>query len=227
MMAVRVAPKYSNNKEEIYFVKGALEMVLPQCTRYKYGGQIVPLTKQIEAEFLAEAYEIARKGLRVLALAKGKSLQELVYLGIVGITDPPRPLVRESIEILRQSGVSVKMVTGDSQETAVAIANLIGLDTVHHIILSGTDIDQMSDLQLEKCIGNVSIFYRVTPKHKLQIVKALQRTGNIVGMTGDGVNDGVALKRADIGIAMGKNGTDVCKEAADMILVDDDFHTIM
>lgn len=227
MMAVRVAPKYSNNKEEIYFVKGALEMVLPQCTRYKYGGQIVPLTKQIESEFLAEAYEIARKGLRVLALAKGKSLQELVYLGIVGITDPPRPLVRESIEILRQSGVSVKMVTGDSQETAVAIANLIGLDTVHHIILSGTDIDQMSDLQLEKCIGNVSIFYRVTPKHKLQIVKALQRTGNIVGMTGDGVNDGVALKRADIGIAMGKNGTDVCKEAADMILVDDDFHTIM
>lgn len=227
VMAVRVAPKYNNNKEEIFFVKGALEMVLPQCTRYKFGGQIVPLTKQIESEFLTEAYEIGRKGLRVLALAKGKSLQDLVYLGIVGITDPPRPLVRESIEILRQSGVSVKMVTGDAQETAVAIANLIGMDTVHHIVLSGTDLDQMSEQQLEKCISNVSIFYRVTPKHKLQIVKALQRTGNIVGMTGDGVNDGVALKRADIGIAMGKNGTDVCKEAADMILVDDDFHTIM
>lgn len=227
MMAVRLAQKYSNNKEEIYFVKGALEMVLPQCTRYKYGGQIIPLTKQTEAEFVAEAYEIGRKGLRVLALAKGQSLQDLVYLGIVGITDPPRPLVRESIEILRQSSVSVKMVTGDSQETAVAVGNLIGLDTVHHQILSGNDMDQLSDMQLEKIIGNVSIFYRVTPKHKLQIVKALQRIGNIVGMTGDGVNDGVALKRADIGIAMGKNGTDVCKEAADMILVDDDFHTIM
>ncbi|XP_055318716.1 calcium-transporting ATPase type 2C member 1 isoform X6 [Sitodiplosis mosellana] len=227
VMAVRVAPKYSNNKEEIFFVKGALEMVLPQCTRYKFGGQIVPLTKQIESEFLTEAYEVGRKGLRVLALAKGKSLQDLVYLGVVGITDPPRPLVRESIEILRQSGVSVKMVTGDSQETAVSVANLIGLDTVHHIILSGTDLDQMNDVQLEKCISSVSIFYRVTPKHKLQIVKALQRNGNIVGMTGDGVNDGVALKRADIGIAMGKNGTDVCKEAADMILVDDDFHTII
>lgn len=227
MMAVRLTQKYSNNKEEIYFVKGALEMVLPQCTRYKYGGQIIPLTKQTEAEFLAEAYEVGRKGLRVLALAKGKSLQDLVYLGIVGITDPPRPLVRESIEILRQSSVSVKMVTGDSQETAVAVANLIGLDTVHHQILSGNDMDQLTDMQLEKIIGNVSIFYRVTPKHKLQIVKALQRIGNIVGMTGDGVNDGVALKRADIGIAMGKNGTDVCKEAADMILVDDDFHTIM
>lgn len=121
IMGVRVAPKYSNNKEEVYFVKGALEMLLPQCTKYMFGGQIVPLTKQNEAEFMAEAYEVGRKGLRVLALAKGKSFQDLIYMGLVGITDPPRPLVRESIEILRQSGVSVKMVTGDSQETAVAI----------------------------------------------------------------------------------------------------------
>lgn len=106
-------------------------------------------------------------------------------------------------------------------------ASLIGLDVVHQQAISGQEMDQMSDIQLEKIINSVSVFYRVTPKHKLAIVKALQQTGNIVGMTGDGVNDGVALKRADIGIAMGKNGTDVCKEAADMILVDDDFHTIM
>lgn len=106
-------------------------------------------------------------------------------------------------------------------------AQLIGLDTVHQQAISGHDIDQMNEMQLEKIINSVSVFYRVTPKHKLAIVKALQHTGNIVGMTGDGVNDGVALKRADIGIAMGKNGTDVCKEAADMILVNDDFHTIM
>ena len=98
---------------------------------------------------------------------------------------------------------------------------------IHQQAISGHDIDQMTEMQLEKVINNVSVFYRVTPKHKLSIVKALQHTGNIVGMTGDGVNDGVALKRADIGIAMGKNGTDVCKEAADMILVNDDFHTIM
>lgn len=123
IMAVKVVPKYANNKEEVYYVKGALEMLLPQCTKYMFGGQIVPLTKQNEAEFMAEAYEVGRKGLRVLALAKGKSFQDLIYIGIVGITDPPRPLVRESIEILRQSGVSVKMVTGDSQETAVAIGN--------------------------------------------------------------------------------------------------------
>lgn len=107
------------------------------------------------------------------------------------------------------------------------LAQLIGLDTVHQQAISGHDIDQMNETQLEKIINSVSVFYRVTPKHKLAIVKALQHTGNIVGMTGDGVNDGVALKRADIGIAMGKNGTDVCKEAADMILVNDDFHTIM
>lgn len=227
MMAVKVVSKYSNNKEELYFVKGAIEMLLPQCTKYMYGGNPVPLTKQNEAEFMAEAYEIGRKGLRVLALAKGKSFQDLVYMGIVGITDPPRPLVRESIEMLQRSGVHVKMVTGDAQETAIAIASLIGLDIIHQQTLSGQEMDQLTEMQLEKMINNVSVFYRVTPKHKLAIVKALQHTGNIVGMTGDGVNDGVALKRADIGIAMGKNGTDVCKEAADMILVDDDFHTII
>lgn len=227
MMAVKVIPKYNNNKEELLFVKGAIEILLPQCTKYQYGGQIATLTKQNEAEFLSESYEIGKKGLRVLALAKGKSFQDLVFLGVIGITDPPRPLVRESIEMLQASGVRVKMVTGDAQETAIAIANLIGLDTIHMKTLSGHEIDQMNEMQLEKIIGTVSVFYRVTPKHKLSIVKALQNNGNIVGMTGDGVNDGVALKRADIGIAMGKNGTDVCKEAADMILVDDDFHTIM
>ncbi|XP_059608421.1 calcium-transporting ATPase type 2C member 1 isoform X1 [Phlebotomus argentipes] len=227
MMAVKLYPKYGNAKEEIFFVKGALEILLPQCTKYMFGGQVVPLTKKNEAEFMTEAYEVGRKGLRVLALAKGRSFQDLVFMGIVGLTDPPRPLVRESIEILMRSGVRVKMVTGDSQETAIAVASLIGLDVVHQQAISGQEMDQLSDIQLEKIINNVSVFYRVTPKHKLAIVKALQQTGNIVGMTGDGVNDGVALKRADIGIAMGKNGTDVCKEAADMILVDDDFHTII
>jgi P-type Ca2+ transporter type 2C len=124
MMGVKVVAKYNNNKEEIFMVKGAIEMILPQCTKFMFGGQPTLLTKQNEAEFLTEAYEIGRKGLRVLALARGSSFQDLCYCGLVGITDPPRPLVRESIEILQASGVRVKMVTGDSQETAVAIGEL-------------------------------------------------------------------------------------------------------
>ncbi|KAH0949057.1 hypothetical protein HN011_000289 [Eciton burchellii] len=227
MMAVKCTPKFGENRQEMYFVKGALEKILPQCTKYYENGQVYPLSQKKDQEFLTEAYEIGQQGLRVIGLARGSSLQDLIYMGLVGICDPPRPRVRESISILLNSGVKVKMVTGDAKETAAAIASMIGLDTLHSRLLSGDEIDMMSEHQLEQCINNVSVFYRVTPKHKLCIVKALQRNGNIVGMTGDGVNDGVALKKADIGIAMGKNGTDVCKEAADMILVDDDFGTII
>lgn len=227
MMAVKCTPKYGENRQETYFVKGALEKILPQCTKYSANGQVYSLNQKKDEEFLTEAYEIGQQGLRVIGLARGTSLQDLVYVGLVGICDPPRPHVRESITTLINSGVKVKMVTGDAKETAAAIASMIGLDTLHLRIISGDEIDLMSEHQLEQCINNVSVFYRVTPKHKLCIVKALQREGNIVGMTGDGVNDGVALKKADIGIAMGKSGTDVCKEAADMILVDDDFGTII
>ncbi|XP_063234535.1 calcium-transporting ATPase type 2C member 1 isoform X2 [Bacillus rossius redtenbacheri] len=227
MMAVKCVSKYSDNKEEIFFVKGALEKILQQCTKYQSNGAVYTLNTKKEQEFLAEGYEIGRKGLRVVGMARGSSLQDLVYVGLVGICDPPRPFVRESIQTLLQSGVKVCLVTGDAQETATAIAAMVGLDTIHSQVLSGDQIDLMSDHQLEQCVNDVSVFYRVTPRHKLCIVKAYQRKGHIVGMTGDGVNDGVALKKADIGIAMGKNGTDVCKEAADMILVDDDFNTII
>lgn len=227
MMAVKCTPKFGENRQEIYFVKGALEKILPQCTKYYENGQVYSLSQKKDQEFLTEAYDIGQQGLRVIGLARGSSLQDLIYVGLVGICDPPRPYVRESISILINSGVKVKMVTGDAKETAAAIASMIGLDTLHNRLLSGDEIDMMSEHQLEQCINSVSVFYRVTPKHKLCIVKALQRNGNIVGMTGDGVNDGVALKKADIGIAMGENGTDVCKEAADMILVDDDFGTII
>nr|CAD7572457.1 unnamed protein product [Timema californicum] len=227
MMAVKCISKYGDNKEEIYFVKGALEKILQQCTKYLSNGSLHPLNSKKEQDYLAEAYEIGRKGLRVVGMARGSSLQDLIYVGLVGICDPPRPNVRESIQTLMQSGVKVALVTGDAQETATAIASMVGLDTLHSQVLSGDQIDTMTDHQLEQIVGNVSVFYRVTPRHKLCIVKAFQRNGSIVGMTGDGVNDGVALKKADIGIAMGKNGTDVCKEAADMILINDDFSTII
>ncbi|KAL4113218.1 hypothetical protein QTP88_016882 [Uroleucon formosanum] len=227
LMAVKCVNKYDDVKEEIYFVKGALEKVLKQCTKYSNGNERLLLSNKKEQEIFTEAYEIGRKGLRVIALAKGDSLQDLVYLGLVGICDPPKPFVRESIEQLYNCGVKVKLVTGDAQETAVAIGSMIGLDMIHGQTMSGQQIDNMSDHQLKAMVNNVSVFYRVTPRHKLTIIKALQANGNVVGMTGDGVNDSVALKKADIGIAMGKNGTDVCKEASDMILVDDDFQTIV
>ncbi|XP_075225467.1 secretory pathway calcium atpase isoform X2 [Lycorma delicatula] len=227
MMAVKCVPKYGDSKEEIYFVKGALEKILQQCTKYHWNGTLQQMNVKKEQDYLAEAYEIGRKGLRVVGMARGSSLQDLCYMGLVGICDPPRPHVRESIQTLLQSGVKVKLVTGDAQETACAIAGMIGLDTIHGQVLSGDQIESMTQHQLEQVVNNVSVFYRVTPRHKLSIVKAYQRSGAIVGMTGDGVNDGVALKKADIGIAMGQNGTDVCKEAADMILVDDDFNTII
>ncbi|XP_031787331.1 calcium-transporting ATPase type 2C member 1 isoform X2 [Nasonia vitripennis] len=228
MMAVKCTAKYGEqNRQEVFFVKGALEKILPQCTKYSVNGQLYSLTQKKEQEFFAEAYEIGQRGLRVIGLARGVSLQDLVYVGLVGICDPPRPHVRDAITTLMSSGVRIKMVTGDAKETAAAIANMIGLDVMHTKLISGDEIDSLTEQQLEDRINNVSVFYRVTPKHKLCIVKALQKKGNIVGMTGDGVNDGVALKKADIGIAMGMNGTDVCKEAADMILVDDDFQTII
>lgn len=128
MMAVKCVPKYGGDKFDIYFVKGAIEKILPKCIKYPWNGTLMQMTKKREEEFMAEAHEIGRKGLRVVALAKGYSLQELVFMGIVGICDPPRPFVRESITTLLQSGVQVKMVTGDAHETATAIGKLIKND---------------------------------------------------------------------------------------------------
>lgn len=160
-------------------------------------------------------------------MASGTSFEDLCYVGLVGIIDPPREGIREAIDSLRHSGVQIKMITGDAQETAKAIAQRLGFDLMMKTCLSGEEINKMDVHDLENVVADVSIFYRTTPKHKLSIIKALKSRGFVVGMTGDGVNDAVALKSADIGIAMGKSGTDVSKEAADMILVDDNFATIM
>lgn len=125
MMAVKCIPKYDNSKEEIFFVKGAMEKVLPKCNRYVSNGQVLALNNKKEQDYLIEAHEIGRKGLRVVAMAKGTSMNDLIYLGVVGICDPPRPMVQEAIRILKQSGVQVKMVTGDAMDTAVAIGKSI------------------------------------------------------------------------------------------------------
>uniref|UniRef100_T1J4W7 Calcium-transporting ATPase n=1 Tax=Strigamia maritima TaxID=126957 RepID=T1J4W7_STRMM len=230
IMAVKCVPKYGmvgKNKQEIYFVKGALERVLQQCTSYFDHETVQKLTQKQIDQYTEAAQQLGRQGLRVLATAMGLDLEDLTFVGMVGMMDPPRIGVRECIQTLQESGVVIKMLTGDSEETACSIASRLCLPTVCSEVLSGEQIDTMDDYELEKRINKVAVFYRASPRHKLRIVKALQKNGAVVGMTGDGVNDGVALKKADIGIAMGKNGTDVCKEASDMILVDDDFHTIM
>ena len=200
---------------------------------------------------------MASNGLRVLAMAYGPQNDTLTFAGIVGMHDPPRDGVAESIHKLHQGGIQVLMVTGDSKETALFIAQQCGItgskdasnsstdgkpeeqlvsseDTFSSInALSGPELDSMMESSMEDDYGMlhnriapVKVFYRCTPRHKLSIVEALQSHGEIVAMTGDGVNDCTALKKADIGIAMGARGTDVAKEAADIILIEDDFSTI-
>lgn len=227
-MAVLAYAKSSLISEEKYYVKGAIEKVLSNCTHYAVDEFVVAeIDEAKRRQIYSHAQLMGHKGLRVLALAYGATLETLVFVGIVGILDPPRPGVREAIRSLQASGVQIKMLTGDSEETACAIASRLGLYAAGNISMSGSEMDTLTDEVLCNSISHISVFYRVGPGHKLRIVKALQSIGAIVGMTGDGVNDGVALKKADIGIAMGAIGTDVSKEAADMILVDDDFATIM
>ncbi|XP_071423225.1 calcium-transporting ATPase type 2C member 2 [Pithys albifrons albifrons] len=225
-MAVKCTLK-NQDEEEIYFMKGAFEEVIGYCSLYNSGGISVALTPQQKASFQQEEKRMGSSGLRVLALASGPELGKLTFLGLVGIIDPPRAGVREAVQVLFESGVSVKMITGDALETAVAIGQNIGLCNGKLKAMSGEELDQLAEAELSSTVHNVSIFFRTSPKHKLKIIKALQRAGAVVSMTGDGVNDAVALKSADIGIAMGQAGTDVSKEAANMILVDDDFSKVM
>ncbi|XP_074695423.1 calcium-transporting ATPase type 2C member 2 isoform X3 [Strix aluco] len=225
-MAVKCTLK-TQDQEDIYFMKGAFEEVIQYCTLYNSGGISLSLTPQQRAFYQQEEKRMGSSGLRVLALASGPELGKLTFLGLVGIIDPPRAGVREAVQVLFESGVSVKMITGDALETAVAIGQNIGLCNGKLKAMSGEELDQLAEAELSSTVKNVSIFFRTSPKHKLKIIKALQRAGAIVSMTGDGVNDAVALKSADIGIAMGRAGTDVSKEAANMILVDDDFSTVM
>nr|XP_012417061.1 PREDICTED: calcium-transporting ATPase type 2C member 2 [Odobenus rosmarus divergens] len=225
-MAVKCSPK-NEDQEDIYFMKGAFEEVINYCTMYNNGGIPLPLTPQQRSFCQQEEKRMGSLGLRVLALASGPELGRLTFLGLVGIIDPPRAGVKEAVQVLCQSGVSVKMITGDGLETAYAIGRNIGLCNGKLRAMSGEELDSMEQEELTDRVGKVSVFFRTSPKHKLKIIKALQESGAIVAMTGDGVNDAVALKSADIGIAMGQTGTDVSKEAASMILVDDDFSTIM
>jgi len=228
--------------EELFFLKGAWEQVLDLC-QYTYHTPTsvplfhesqsdaqcdqVPLTDSKKKEIATLAVTWGNGGLRVLALAFGRKTDALQLVGLVGIMDPPRIGVRESIASLRYAGVDIKMVTGDSEETAVGIGQRLGIHDSSCSTISGSQLEKMDIDRLADELPRVSIVYRATPKHKLKLTQALQLRRRIAGMTGDGVNDAVALRGADIGIAMGKSGTDVSKEAADMILTEDDFSTIL
>ncbi len=220
------------------FIKGAPEIVLSLCDKVMVNGKIRELKEENKKKIMRVVEEFASEGLRNLAFAFRESSaeeanradetveREFVFLGFVGMMDPPRPEIKEALKICRMADVKVSMVTGDHKLTAEAVARELGLFE-DGIVLTGTDLDKMSDEELEKIVEDVKVYARVSPEHKLRIVRALKRRGHVVAMTGDGVNDAPALKAADIGIAMGITGTEVAKEAADMILADDNFATIV
>ena len=225
-MAVKCSMDHANRYE--YFVKGSPEDVLVKCSSARMKGQVGVLLDNHRQKILEIInYLSNREYKRVIILARGTNMEQLEFSGIAAFHDPPRENVPRSISILKHSGVRVCMITGDSKDTAMSISNLIGLPDDGQTMISGYDVDKMRDDDLERVVEKCFCFYRTTPRHKVRIVKALQANGHIVAMTGDGVNDGVAIKKADVGISMGITGTDVCKEAADMILLDDDFSTIL
>jgi Ca2+-transporting ATPase len=220
------------------FTKGSPELVLERCKTYQRGEEIQPLTPQLREQVLASNNAMAGRGLRVLGFAykplealpmelDERAEKNLVWLGLVGMLDAPRGEVRSAVEKCRQAGIRPVMITGDHQLTASAIAHQLGIAHPGDHTLTGQELERLSQKELEQEVEQVSIYARVSPEHKLRIVQALQKRDKFVAMTGDGVNDAPALKQADIGIAMGITGTDVSKEAADMVLLDDNFATIV
>jgi len=212
------------------YMKGALEVVLEKCSRIYESGKEKNLTGKKKKEILKVQEEMAEKALRVLAFAykqtrkRDKRIEnKMIFLGLQGMIDPPRKEVREAIKICRTAGIRVVMITGDHKITAQAIAKEVG---VGNRTLEGKDIDRVSHSNLKKKVEETDIFARVSPSHKVRILKALQSNGHIVAMTGDGINDAPALKNADVGIAMNIRGTDVARQTSDMILLDDNFATI-
>ncbi len=211
------------------FIKGAIEPILAMCTRMSDNqGNGIPMDEKDRKRIVNASTELGAKGRRVVAVAFTCGEDTYAFCGLVGIYDPPRKDVEDAVRDIQFCNTRVCMITGDAQETAESIAKAIGaFDPSIHTSLSGMEIEAMSSRDLESVIHDVAVFYRTSPRHKLRIVRALQNIGEVVAMSGDGVNDAPALKAANIGVAMGYHGTEVAKEAADMILLDDSFATIV
>ncbi|NEO27404.1 MAG: cation-transporting P-type ATPase, partial [Kamptonema sp. SIO4C4] len=222
------------------FTKGSAELILGHCQYYQFGEETYPLTPEQRHTILRTNNQMAAKGLRVLGVAY-KMLEtlpdldtededpeaEMIWLGLVGMLDAPRPEAAVAVHKSKEAGMRPVMITGDHQLTAQAIAQQLGIADEQSHTLTGQELEHLSQQDLELEVDRISVYARVSPEHKLRIVKALQKRGKFVAMTGDGVNDAPALKQADIGIAMGITGTDVSKEASDMVLLDDNFATIV
>lgn len=228
----RMITLHASPSGTLAYAKGAPEVILDACTRQWTERGEIPLDAVSKNMILEAARQMARQALRVLAVALKANAtlenieQEMTFLGLVGMIDPPRPEVKPAIEICERAGIKPVMITGDHPLTAQAIAAELGLLKQGRIV-TGAELDAMSDTELEREVDRIEAYARVSPAHKLRIVTALQKRGHIVAMTGDGINDAPALKKADIGIAMGITGTDVTKEAAAMMLTDDNFASIV
>lgn len=225
-----------NNKARV-FTKGALDSILSICNKISINGKLLDFTKECKAKVLENSNIMSDKALRVLAFAYKDISKEnivldslekdLVFIGMVGMIDPPRLEVKDSIKLCKSAGITPVMITGDHKNTAFAIANELGIAENISQAITGHEIDKFKEEEFNEKIINYRVFARVSPEHKVKIVKSFKSHGNIVSMTGDGVNDAPSLKAADIGVAMGITGTDVSKGASDMILTDDNFSTIV
>ena len=232
----RMSVSFQSGQNRVLFVKGALDVLLDRCAFVYQEGRRAPLTPQIRRKIETAGEKMGENALRVLGCAyrefdgevlSESSEQNLIFVGMAGMIDPPRKEVYDAVLKCRTAGIRPVMITGDHKTTAMAIARRLKILTGEDRVLTGAELDHMSDAQLEKAVKDVAVFARVSPEHKLRIVRAHKRGGQIVVMTGDGVNDAPAVKEADIGVAMGLSGTDVTKEASSVVLLDDNFATLV
>ncbi|MCJ7654253.1 MAG: calcium-transporting P-type ATPase, PMR1-type [Dehalococcoidia bacterium] len=232
----RMTTVHQTPQGKIAYYKGAPEVILSSCSNIYRNGQETELNDDDKNNILSVSHEMAGDALRVLGLAYKRlpdtitttegTEQDMVFVGLAGMIDPPREEVKEAVKLCDQAGIKSVMITGDHKLTAVAIAKELGI-LKEGAAFTGAEIDNLSDEEFEALVEKIEVYARVSPAHKLRVVEALTKKGHVVAMTGDGVNDAPALKKADIGVAMGITGTDVTKEAADMILTDDNFASIV
>ena len=230
-----MSSKYLLHGVPTILTKGAVDVLLDRCTHVRSCNVIHPMTEQEKDKIRRQNEIFSQNGLRVLAFAYKESNEILsadaehgfIFLGMVSMVDPPRPESMEAVASAKRAGIRPVMITGDHKITAVAIARQIGIYEEGDLALTGAELDALTDKELDDKVSRISVYARVSPENKIRIVEAWQRKGNIVSMTGDGVNDAPALKKADIGVAMGITGTEVSKDAASMILSDDNFATII